>query len=121
MKICLICPVRNADAETERWLANYVAQLEAEDHSVHWPQRDNPQDDPIGVHICHAQCAAIQGADRVDVMWHPTSFGIHFDLGAAYMARKPVRLLGQMDGEPLPRQGSKSYENVMLHWPWGYK
>ena len=43
MKICVICPVRSG---TPNEVIEYVSRLEANGAKVHFPPRDNPQNDP---------------------------------------------------------------------------
>ena len=60
MKIFLISPVRNAESETQKRIAEYVASLEDIGHQVHWPIRDTKQDDPTGGYeICRANFTGI--------------------------------------------------------------
>ena len=106
MKICVICPVRNGVPGA---VVEYVAQQEKLGHIVHFPPRDNPQDDPIGNIICQTMVDAISNADTVALYYDPTSQGVHFDLGIAFVFRRPIMLLNP--NEELRKSG-KSYLNV---------
>jgi nucleoside 2-deoxyribosyltransferase len=86
MRIYLICPVRNAT----RTFESYVAELEAQGHTVHFPPRDVAQDCPTGQTICEKHRAAMIEADEVHVVWDVESKGSHFDLGMAYALHKPI-------------------------------
>jgi nucleoside 2-deoxyribosyltransferase len=90
MKIYLIMPVRAALASAQIAASAYLATLEAQGHSVHFPPRDAPQDDPTGQRICEVHRAAMEAADEVHVLWDIDSKGSHFDLGMAYAMRKPI-------------------------------
>jgi hypothetical protein len=112
MKIYVICPVRNVTEEQIEEVRDYVAQLEAEGHDVHYPPRDVEQDDPTGWGIVMGHGNAMKEADRVDIFWDKTSSGSHFDLGMAWSLEKDIKLVKtyQEDGE------GKSYVKVMRQW-----
>lgn len=84
-RVFVICPVRNASGETQRFLENYVETLEKWGYHVHYPPRDTNQNDPIGNKICEQNFRAIQEADEVHVFYDSESTGVHFDLGGAFM------------------------------------
>lgn len=113
MKIFLICPVRGISESERSAIAAYVVGLE-EEHTVYWPLRDTPQDDPIGVEICQYNRCAIEECDEVRVWWDPDSAGSKFDLGIARALRKPLKLVREFGPTP-----HKSFENVLLHWARG--
>ena len=93
MKIFLISPVRNAESETQKRIAEYVASLEAVGHRVHWPIRDTKQDDPTGGYeICRANFTGILEADEVYIWYDETSNGSKFDMGGVFML---VAMLGR--------------------------
>lgn len=105
MKIYIICSVRSG---TKQEVYDYVADMEAQGHSVYLPPRDTPQDDPIGLDICNRMLKAITNADEVHVFYYPDSQGVHFDLGCAFALRKKMKLINNPnDGE------SKSYIKVI--------
>lgn len=86
MKIFLISPVRNIEADTKKRIATYVASLEGEGHVVHWPIRDTRQDDPTGgFEICKANFAQILEADEIHIWYDETSSGSKFDMGGVFM------------------------------------
>jgi|YelNatPaOPRAMG01_1025707.scaffolds.fasta_scaffold13569_8 hypothetical protein len=92
MKIFLISPVRNAESETLKRIAEYVASLEAIGHQVHWPIRDTNQDDPTGGYeICRTNFLGILEADEVHIWYDETSNGSKFDMGGVFML---VAMLG---------------------------
>lgn len=110
MRIYIICPVRGILESERSAIAAYVSRLE-EKHEVHWPLRDTPQDDPIGIEICRCNRRAIEECDEVWVWWDPNSAGSKFDLGIAWALRKPLKLIREFGPTP-----HKSFENVLLHW-----
>lgn len=85
-----LCPVRHADPFMLNAIEAYVAQLERDGVSVHYPPRDAPQDCPTGKAICETHRAVMVAADAVHVFWDVESKGSHFDLGMAYALGKPV-------------------------------
>jgi len=109
VKIYLICPVRNCPPEIledVRWL---VKTLEDGGHTVHFPQRDAPQEDATGSAICKTHLEAMRLCDEVHVVWDVDSKGSHFDLGMAYALRKPIKPLRTIR----PDTDGKSYWKVM--------
>jgi nucleoside 2-deoxyribosyltransferase len=106
MKIYLIMPVRLALVSAQIAANAYLKKLEAEGHSVHFPPRDAPQEDPTGQRICEVHRSAMEAADEVHVLWDIDSKGSHFDLGMAYALRKPIVAAGPPLQEVLP---GKSY------------
>lgn len=111
MRIFIICPVRKLqDAERAR-IQKYIEDLERRGHKVHWPPRDTPQDDPVGINICAANRAALEAAEEVHVWYNPESQGSLFDLGMAWALRKSIRLINDI----VPTS-QKSFANVLLAW-----
>lgn len=88
MKIYLICPVRDVVQQQE--VIDYVNQLEANGHKVHYPPRDVNQDDPTGARIVSEHYNAMRYCDEVHVFWDANSKGSHFDLGMAYVMGKDI-------------------------------
>jgi len=84
--VYLICPVRNADPEVLAKLKLYVADLEAQGKTVHWPPRDTDQSDPTGVKILEQNRQATLDAKEIHIWWDPESKGSHIDLGMLAMA-----------------------------------
>ncbi|HJV32688.1 MAG TPA: hypothetical protein VJ694_01550 [Patescibacteria group bacterium] len=115
--IFLICPVRNASPEATASVQAYVKGLEAQGHRVHWPPRDTPQDDPVGLRICRDNGRALLVAEEVHVWYDASSQGTIFDAGMLFMA---VALLGFekrvviANPEALPPSDGKSFRNVLL-------
>jgi nucleoside 2-deoxyribosyltransferase len=110
MKIFIICTVRNATSAYKQKLENYVSKLEAEGHTVHLPHRDTDQTQP-GICICSNNRKAIESADRVDIFYNPDSQGTHFDMGMAFMANKPIKVV-----ENVPFGEGKSYPRMLTEW-----
>ena len=112
-RIYLICPVRNCTETAKRFADDYVARLEADGASVHYPPRDVDQtDDGVGLAISEAHRAAMLTCDEVHVIWDSTSLGSHFDFGMAFMLQAwrnvPIVLARPVDLTP-----SKSYGNKL--------
>lgn len=105
MKIKIICPVRKG---TPQEVTDYVAMLEHQGHKVHFPPRDTNQNDVTGVNICLNHFHAISEADEVHIWYDPTSQGVHFDLGMAFVLGKPLKLIN----DP-PDNSDKSYIKVI--------
>ncbi len=110
-KIFVICPVRGVSSEEQRFLDNYVAGLEAKGNQVYYSSRDTNQKDETGLRICAQNREGIRNSNEVHVYWNGKSEGIRFDLGMAFMADKPIRLIRR---EIVQRTPYKSFENVLL-------
>jgi hypothetical protein len=109
MRIYLICPVRNADADTLAMVEGYVRDLEVKGHMVHFPPRDVDQDDETGCTLCSHHLSAMKLADEVHAFWDVTSTGSHFDLGMAYALSKKMVIAHLFQ----PDREGKSYVKVM--------
>jgi len=110
MKIFIIMAVRNAPDELIAIVEAYLAKLERDGHEVHYPPRDADQSDPIGNRICETHRRKMWECDRVDIFWDSQSFGSHFDLGMAYMAGKPLKLIHIVRPDP----DGKSYLKLIM-------
>lgn len=113
-KVFLICPVRKASEEVQATIEGYISRLEAAGYKVHYPPRDTEQVDPEGgITICTQNTDAIREADEVHVYWDKESGGSKFDLGAAFILRKPLYIVNPQD---IKATEGKSFENVVLRW-----
>jgi len=83
-RIFVIGPVRKAGVETLSRMGKHVAMREAQGYKVHWPFRDTPQDDPVGLRICSVNRGAIYDSDKVECYVDETSEASKFDLGMFY-------------------------------------
>lgn len=110
-KVFLICPVRNLTDDENRFLQDYISNLEKKGYKVHYPPRDTNQDDPIGLNICSENRAGIRKSDEVHIYWNPTSSGSGFDFGMTFMSEKPIKLINK---NKIKRTPHKSFENVLL-------
>lgn len=110
MRIFLISPVRQVTPEEREQIREYVTGLEKEGHSVHWPERDTPQDDPVGNIICDFNRQKILDANEIHLFYNPNSTGSLFDLGIAWSAHKKLVLANQVE----PTDGRKSFNNLLL-------
>ncbi|MBR9702607.1 hypothetical protein GOV10_01095 [Candidatus Woesearchaeota archaeon] len=108
--IYMLCPVRKATKEEKQFLDQYVADLEAEGHSVHYPPRDADQSDPSGLEICLTHYYALRYSDEAHIYW-TGSEGSVFDFGMIFMAGKPIVLINDVERTP-----HKSYTNVVLDY-----
>ena len=111
--VYLICPVRSC-SEADRLFADaYVARLERDGASVHYPPRDVDQtDDGVGLAISEAHREAMLGCDEVHVIWDGGSVGSHFDFGMAFMLRawKKIPIVLARPAQLTP---TKSYGNKL--------
>jgi len=105
MKIAIICPIRHG---VPKDVEDYVAKLEARGNLVHFPPRDNPQEDTIGYYICFTMLEAIRKADEIHIWYSPDSQGVHFDLGIAFALHKKLKLINNP-----PDNDGKSYIKVI--------
>lgn len=92
-KIFMICPVRIATPEIDKYLTGYRDGLKDKGYKVHYPPEDTNQDDPIGLNICNENKNAIINADEVWMYYSPDSKGSVFDLGMTFMAEKPLYII----------------------------
>jgi hypothetical protein len=112
-QIYVICPVRNRTREDQEFADAYVANLEAEGNSVHYPPRDVDQaDDGIGFGISDAHRTFMRTCDEVHVIWDPESVGSHFDFGMAFMlqAFKDTHIVL---ARPVSKTSARSYGNML--------
>ncbi|MFA5891785.1 MAG: hypothetical protein WDA27_12675 [Actinomycetota bacterium] len=105
--------MRNASQETVDGILAEVASLELAGHSVYYPARDTPQDDPTGLEICKTNRRAIELADEVHIIWDGESMGSIFDLGVAFALRKKiVPVVGRFPA----MSRAKSFQNMAYTW-----
>lgn len=110
-RVFVICPVRGIDDREKQFLDSYVAGLESNGIGVHYPPRDTKQDDENGLNICSQNRKAIEDSDEVHIYYNPNSEGSKFDLGMAFMSKKPIKLINLKDVQRTPH---KSFQNVLL-------
>ena len=116
MRIYLICPVRRCTPEIKKKLDAYVARLEAQGHSVHYPHRDVDQKTD-GACICREHYKAMQSADAIHVWWVPgISTGTYFDFGMAYALAQQNEALKFVIANPeeAPEFNHHSYFYVLM-------
>jgi len=111
LNIYIISPVRNITKKEENYIKNYVEHLEKLGNKVYFPLRDTDQNDPIGFKICQQNMKAIEVCDRVDVFWNDKSRGSLFDLGIAFVFKKPIKIINT---ENIRKTPYKSFINVLL-------
>ncbi len=122
--IFLVCPVRGMSEEEKQFLDAYVASLEKQGCTVHYPPRDTNQVDSTGGYqILHDNRKALIEAKEVRVYWNKSSQGSLFDFGVSFGEHedkgKPVRLVNRSDVEKLVEEQNKkgipkSFEKVLL-------
>lgn len=114
-QIVIICPVRKATPELVEKLRQYTRTLEQAGRRVHWPQRDNDQNDPVGIKICVQMRKAIKEAHEVHIWYDPESDGTLWDGGMLFAFllddQKKVIIINRQALEPTPH---KSFLNVLL-------
>jgi nucleoside 2-deoxyribosyltransferase len=111
--VFLICPVRGATDDQRAKIIAYVEDLESQGLRVYYPQRDTNQDDVMGARICRDNRDAINEAKEIHIWWSASSSGTLFDLGMAWMLKKPLVVVNR--DEVMPTEG-KSFQNVILNW-----
>ncbi|MDD5289584.1 MAG: nucleoside 2-deoxyribosyltransferase [Patescibacteria group bacterium] len=109
-KIFLICPVREVTDTEKEAIAQYVAALKKDGHSVYWPLTDTNQDDSVGLRICQDNRAAIIAADEIHIWWNGKSQGSIFDFGMAFGLNKKIVLVNY---DEVPATPYKSFNNVL--------
>ena len=118
MNIFLICGVRGATEAQIEMQQEHVQYLEEQGHMVHYPPRDTNQNDATGYNICKQNMAAIQAADRVDIMAYDSklSEGSLFDLGMAFALGKQINpVIGHF---PTLRNVASGKSFVRMIWKW---
>lgn len=113
--IFVICTVRGVSAEQKAKQEAYVASLEAQGYSVHYPPRDTDQT-ATGYEICKQNGMAMHKAKEVHIFYNPSSQGTHFDMGVLFGFLlmdevKPIVIVE--NGEVLP---GKCYPRMLLEW-----
>lgn len=88
--------MRSAHPDALAQALAYCTRMEADDHHVHFPPRDAPQDDPAGERICTTHRDAMIACDEVHVLWVVDTKGSHFDLGMAYALGKPIKAVAAL-------------------------
>jgi hypothetical protein len=111
MNIFLICPVRNATEEQNKFIETVLKQYEENKDFIYWPARDTNQEDKTGYRICSDNLEAIKTADKVAVIWDGKSQGCLFDLGIAFALGKKIEAVSI----PSKSKG-KSFQNMILEW-----
>ncbi len=110
-KIYIICPVRNQTEEEGRLIRQYKHELELENFNVYYPP-DNPNQniDNIGLRILAEHRNAMSESDECHIYFNRGSMGSVFDLGMAFMAEKPLKLINYDDVlEQAPRYSIESF------------
>ena len=109
MKIYIICSVRGVPREYKDRILAHAAALHKKGHEVRVPW-DTAQDG-TGINICCSHREDCQWADEIHVFYKADSQGSHFDLGMAFMARKPLVVVENADYGP-----GKSFPRMIEEW-----
>lgn len=109
--VFVICPVRNATGDETNAIESYIQRLEAAGKKVYWPYRDTDQKDTSGTRICSDNGSALYHSKEVHVFYNKDSQGSRFDLGMAFILKKPILLINP---DAAKRTAGKSFENVAL-------
>jgi hypothetical protein len=112
--VFLICPVRNATEEQRAEMMEYIKELEDKGLKVYYPARDTDQNDGRGIRICRDNKEAIKNSREVHIYFVEGSQGSLFDLGMAFMADKPLKMVNKVTETPY-----KSFQNVLIDWEVG--
>jgi len=109
MKIYILCPVRKPVTKAEeKFLGNYVKRLR-EKHIVHYPRQDIDQT-LSEFDICMINCTKISECDEVHVYWKESSKASPFDFGAAFILKKPIKLINTVK-----KTDDKSLVNLLVY------
>lgn len=118
-KIFLICPVRNASLEVQKWIEEYTKEKEYEGMILHAPHLHTVQTDMFGGYtICLQNEQALASSREVNLYYDQTSTGSVFDLGAAYYLGKPLEVLNMKD---VVFNENDFMDKVILNWPYTKK
>lgn len=75
------------------------------------PHRDTDQNQ-LGFQICGDNVQAIKNADEVHIFYMKESTGSHFDLGAAFVYNKPIKVIHNKDFN----SHEKSFAKMIEEW-----
>jgi len=116
-KIYIICSVREATDEVREKLESYTKKLICDGHEVHLPHIHTNQDN-TSIGICDENVEAIKWADEIHIFFDSTSTGSHFDMGAAFVLGKPIKLIENESYEPYDENGKylKSFPHMLKEW-----
>lgn len=121
-RIYILCPVRKATPEEKEYLDEYVKKLESNpdlECKVHYPPRDVEQDPSISnLEIISKHQQFMETCDEVHAYWNGTSEGGYFDLGMAFMAKCPIRLI---NFDKLKKTPERSFLNSLIELHEKYK
>ena len=122
--VYMLCPVRNATEEEQRFLENYKQKLERKNLVAHYPATDTEQKDSSGGYrICMDHCDEIANSKSIHIYWNPTSAGSKVDLGSSLIEHKrrglDILLMNRDFVESIVKEQkekglTKSYEMVLL-------
>lgn len=109
VNVFVISPVRRANEDHRRFLRNYRDIWDSPEGgcNLYIPMFDTKQDmSELEINMKHKRL--IETCDEVHVLYQSESSGIHFDLGMAFMAGKPIRVIGD-----IKETDEKSYANFL--------
>ena len=108
MNIFLISPVANSNKEIEEQIEQYIGKQKEEGNFVYYPLIHTTQNAPE-ISICNQNLQAIIDADEVHIYFQEDSGGSKFDLGMAFVLKKKIKLINQIE-----KSDKKSFGNLLL-------
>jgi nucleoside 2-deoxyribosyltransferase len=91
--------------EVRQQLEEYVIELKNKGYKVQLPHQDDNQS-KSGYEICKQNMKYIKKADEIHIFYNNQSKGLHFDLGMAFILKKPIVVVKNelySDGKSFPR------------------
>ncbi|NQU98585.1 hypothetical protein HQ533_03890 [Candidatus Woesearchaeota archaeon] len=110
-KSFMICPVRNAGAELERKLNDFVMIAEEKGRLIYYPKIHTNQTDPVGISICAQNRGGIEGSKEGIIYRLNSSEGSDFDKGMLIYFDKPAHFINV---EAVKEDPSGRFDNLFL-------
>jgi nucleoside 2-deoxyribosyltransferase len=96
--------------DIKQQLENYVSELKIKGFIVQLPHQDDNQN-KSGYEICQQNMRYIKKADEIHIFYNNQSKGLHFDLGMAFILKKPIIVVQN----ELYSSG-KSFSRMLKEW-----
>jgi len=100
--------------DVKQQLKKYVSELKDKGFIVQLPHQDDNQN-KSGYEICQQNMIYIKKADEIHIFYNNQSKGLHFDLGMAFILKKPIIVVKNelySDGKSFPRMLKEWEKNV---------
>lgn len=109
-KIYILCNIRVMSDEVRQQLNEYVIELTNKGYLVQLPHQDDNQN-KSGYEICQQNMKYIKKADEIHIFYNNQSKGLHFDLGMAFILKKPIVVVKNE-----LYSGGKSFPRMLKEW-----